>query len=382
MRLAIILGRGVEGCGVTKYTVEMSKYLDTNNYEHRIFASLDKKWGRRNAHELNHLTEIKFAEGCDDMINYCNSCDAVIINSLPAKSHSDEMVFNYVDFLYSLEVPIILIQHDHNVHSIIRNAALEESVKAADIIFCHALNNDFSKKIASYREAPLHTFQPGLDFDSLRAKYWKPVEEVRTNIHLWTGRNTSWKGYRLMLDFHENSLVHIDASAILCGIEKSISFAGWKNEYDFVDAIKQTVTDDIDFNNSDLPIITGPYNNHDVLEFMSTSGYGYQLSKLKPKYIHKSIEYTHAEIAAIGVIPVFRKSYGDLCLHRTQDIPLTQCKDSGTIWLDHDNMLECLELIEKINADSSLREDYREKAFEFYKGHQDSSYAFTNLFNI
>ena len=80
---------------------------------------------------------------------------------------------------------------------------------------------------------------------------------------------------------------------------------------------------------------------------MSLCSYGYQLSYLKSKYIVHSLEYTHLELAAVGVIPVFRKEYGDSCIHRYYKKPLTQV-ESGTIWLSEDNMNESLNLIKEL----------------------------------
>ena len=34
MKVAIIMGRGIEGCGVTKFTVEQTKWLKKNGYDY------------------------------------------------------------------------------------------------------------------------------------------------------------------------------------------------------------------------------------------------------------------------------------------------------------------------------------------------------------
>ena len=38
MRVAILMGRGVEGCGITKYTVEMTKWLAANGHDFKVIA--------------------------------------------------------------------------------------------------------------------------------------------------------------------------------------------------------------------------------------------------------------------------------------------------------------------------------------------------------
>jgi len=117
-----------------------------------------------------------------------------------------------------------------------------------------------------------------------------------------------------------------------------------------------------------------------MLERMSLCSYGYQLSYLKSKYIAHSLEYTHLELAAVGVIPVFRKEYGDSCIHRHYKKPLTQV-ESGTIWLSEDNMNETLNLIKELSQDKGMREQYRELAQKCYSWY-DSKYVFEDMFTI
>jgi hypothetical protein len=115
---------------------------------------------------------------------------------------------------------------------------------------------------------------------------------------------------------------------------------------------------------------------------MSGAGFGYQLSLLNPKYVEKSIEYTHCEIPAVGTVPVFRKAFGDLCRHRVYDVPLTQCKDSGTIWFDDNDMVGTWAEINRIADDAVLRNETREKAFEFYRYHQDCNHVFPDIMKM
>jgi len=105
------------------------------------------------------------------------------------------------------------------------------------------------------------------------------------------------------------------------------------------------------------------------------------LSILKPKYIERSIEYTHQEVVAAGAIPVFRKEYGDVCIHRVTGDPLSESKNNYTLWLGEGNQDQVIEQVKKLTADAALRDEWREGAFEFYKQHQDAEYTFTDLMN-
>jgi hypothetical protein len=114
---------------------------------------------------------------------------------------------------------------------------------------------------------------------------------------------------------------------------------------------------------------------------MSRVGFGYQLSRMKEKYIYRSIEYTHCEVVCTGTIPVFNAEYGRLVTHRSTDNRMINDKNTGTIWFDQHNMDESLALINKLASDNVMRNEWREMAFEYYKDHQDSNNVFKEIMN-
>ena len=63
----------------------------------------------------------------------------------------------------------------------------------------------------------------------------------------------------------------------------------------------------------------------------------------------------------------------------SSDLKLINCKDTGTIWLDDNDMQPALELVNKLAKDKVMRNEYREMAFQFYKQHQDSQYTFAEM---
>ena len=60
MKFLTILARGIEGCGVTKNSIEFTKYIN-NLKEHsaNCISNSDIKWNKQNVHE-NLITQIKF----------------------------------------------------------------------------------------------------------------------------------------------------------------------------------------------------------------------------------------------------------------------------------------------------------------------------------
>ena len=396
MKIAIIMGRGIEGCGVTKFTVEQTKWLAKNGYDFTVYSSKDKSWTRKNAHDVSNVVQLKLAkpEETQRMIDGCNEADVVIINSLPSIGHPEQCIAQFKRFLDEVNKPIVLVQHDHSSLSIKRNACINESIAKARVLFGHSSRNDFSRLVESStggggladffsddsEPKKILNFQPGLDFDSIRAKYWKPIEQTHSDMNKWIGRTTSWKGYVQMFKFHNEFLRPNNYITTFEGIEKSPAYLAFRELSEF----HGHIADDI----NKIPLaydqpayVFGPFINHEMLERMSTCGFGYQLSVLDERFIERSIEYTHCEVVCTGVVPVFRKSYGERCTHRKFGDKLIDCKDNGTIWLDDNNMQPAFELLNKLAKDPVMRNEYREQAFEFYKLHQDSQYTFDEMMN-
>jgi hypothetical protein len=395
MKVAIIMGRGIEGCGVTKFTVEQTKWLAKNGYDFTVFSSKDKSWTRKNAHDVSNVVQLKFAkpEETQKMINGCNEADAVIINSLPSVGHSDECIAQFERAINEITKPIILIQHDHSSLSIKRNAALDVCINRASVIFSHSHSNDFSRYVQQLKggagldafmggdTAEILNFQPGIDFDFIRAKYWKPIEEQDNQHNKWIGRTTSWKGYKQMFAFHNQYLRPNNYITTFEGIEKSPAYLAFRELSEFHGLIDKDITT-IPLAYDQPAYVFGPYINDQMLERMSKVAFGYQLSLLDERFIQRSIEYTHCELACVGVVPVFRKTYGERCTHRAQGKKLIDCKDTGTIWLDDNDMKPAFDILDKLSKDNGMRNEYREMAFEFYKSHQDAQHTFSEMMQL
>lgn len=393
MKIAIIMGRGIEGCGVTKFTVEQTKWLGKNGHDFVVYSSKDKSWTRKNAHDVSNVVQLKFAkpEETNKMIEGCNNADVVIINSLPSIGHPEKCINEFKRAINEITKPIVLIQHDHSSLSIKRNAAIDDSIGKASILFGHSANNDFAKYVSKVTEGggltgffdednskTILNFQPGMDFDAVRAKYWKDIYHTDPNMHKWIGRTTSWKGYVQMFKFHNEFLRPNGYITTFEGIEKSPAYLGFRELSEFHGMIDKDISG-VNLENNQPAYVFGPFINDEMLQRMSRVGFGYQLSVLDERFIQRSIEYTHCEVACTGVVPVFRKTYGERCTHRKFGDKLINCKDTGTIWLDDNDMQPAFDLVDKLSKDCVMRDEYREMAFEFYKQHQDSEHTFAEM---
>ena len=53
MKIVHILGRGIEGCGVTRFTLELKDWALSQGWNYTVYAPTDKKWTRASSHYLD-----------------------------------------------------------------------------------------------------------------------------------------------------------------------------------------------------------------------------------------------------------------------------------------------------------------------------------------
>ena len=52
MKVALLLGRGIEGTGITRYATEQYDWLKSNDYYVRVYATDELDWGRSKSHVM------------------------------------------------------------------------------------------------------------------------------------------------------------------------------------------------------------------------------------------------------------------------------------------------------------------------------------------
>jgi hypothetical protein len=387
MKFAILLAKGIEGCGVTKYTAELTRWLNQQGHEYTIIASADKKFTRNNSHDLANIKLFKFEKDLDEMIALVNDHDVVLINSLPNFRYSDLCIGNFITLLKTIRTPVILLQHDHSKTSLSRNRGMTEAVAVSRAVLVHSTTNHMAQRVNEPATShfaslfnidtkPIRYFQPGFDFDHHRIAV--PLSEINTAVHRWVGRPTPWKGFKQMFEFHEQYLQPAGNISIMEGIEKSQAFSHLiMPVFNFID--KTVLSTDSYTPEPGQPIyLHNKYRNAELMQRLARSGFGYQLSILDAANIEHSLEYTHCEIVCSGTIPVFRRAYGERCRHSQTNEPLVY-GNNGTVWLDETDYADTFNTIQEINANPELRLAMRERAFNYYKSHQDSSIVFPKL---
>jgi len=393
-KIAIILGRGVEGCGVTRCAVEFQKAT----HDTKIFATLDKKWSRRDTmvFDKDEFTCGNLEEMTRVLNEVNENFDMVLIYSVPSKKHPEDCQTNFVKLVQGISLPKAIVQLDHKMQSLSRNGRFDEICSSVDVLMTHSLESDFTRW--AKREnvtTPFKKMALGFTYDDHREKYWLPIEEQDHKTVRWIGRLSGWKGPNLMMDFHAQRLMKENYITILEGLEASIGWAGIlyekgdnKNGKPFyedneivnyfrprkeLDEVKFTE----DLYGKETPgagaYLYPPYTNVDCMKRMAKSAFGSDLYHLKAHMYGNNIENCHAEVIASGTIPIFHKHFCDNVIHRVTGNSITEDSScSGTIGLDHTNFDETRELMVKLSNDPVMRDEWREMAFMYWKKHSNA----------
>ena len=383
-RVAHVLGRGIEGCGVTMAAVQLQRSVGG-----KILAEMSKKWPRGKGITFDRI-EFKAGDSALKMAELINSeFDLVVFHSVPSTGHPDECKAGFLEMVKAIKVRKALLQHDHKMASVTRNANLKEICANVDVMATHSLNGDFVKWLNRNEvTTPVKKMELGFDYDGHRAKYWKPIEAQRSNVLRWIGRAAGWKNPKLMIDFHEQSLMDVGFITVLEGLEASIGYKDllyrdvddpstrrkvsnyFRQEKEYGESGKHTHGNEVvNVGAYLLP----PFTNVEAMERLSLSAFGSNLYNLGPEYHQNNIEYCHAEVIASGAVPVFHKGLLDTLIHKKIGDPVSKCVNTGTIGLDYSNFAEVKDRMEFLKSDLGARNEQREMAFEFWKSHNDIS---------
>lgn len=396
-KVAIVLGRGTEGCGVTQCAIQMQKVTNAD-----ILSAKDKKWGRAKGLDIRQEEFMMGTEWAHYAQKINENYDLCIIYSIPSKSHPQDCQDNFISFLKAINIRKAFINVDHKAASIARNANLKEVCENVDVIMTHSLENDFSKFMTKNKiQTPLTKMGLGFDYDGHRAEHWRPIAFQQHNMVRWIGRTAMWKGPNLMIDFHQDALMENGFITVLEGLEASIQYplvlyrdnAAEKpqdrrkvmnyfrpeKEYNEVKFTSDLYGKEEIGNGAYL---YPQYINSEAMFRLSLSAFGSDLYHLKAETYGNNIENCHAECVASGTVPLFHKHFCDNVIHKVQGDPVSQCKNSGTIGVDYTNFNECRDLMIQLKLDPMMRDDWREMAFEFWKQHSDAEPVVTEIIDL
>ena len=172
MKISIVLGRGIEGCGVTRATLEHQAWYRAHGHTCDVYAFRFGGTYVRQVSQENDFTVIR--GGKDDLTQYTkklNDSDVVAYYSLPAgvrghKKTDAKPCEDFVDHLIrNVTKPIkVMLQFDHKKMSLQRNYNMLEISKMMDAAFTHSLGSVFADMVKGM--VPIEKMGFGFNFDA------------------------------------------------------------------------------------------------------------------------------------------------------------------------------------------------------------------------
>lgn len=381
MKIAQILGRGIEGAGVSRYAYEMNQWLLKNGFEATIYVSNDKIWPRsKKAPIKDYIVYDKIEQ--TKLIDLMNSYDYVFIHSVPSVKHSQECQDKFKDLVQNITKTKVIFQNDHKPQSLARNANFLDICEMCDRIASFGLETPFYKKVkerlgneeAIKRYVHLHN-----SFDMSRLLPFQKKEHIDRITYL--GRFATFKDPKRMLSLLETRNIHHCQTECI-GIERSIGAvcSFFRKEPDKPeenpDILFFNQLEQID-NRDDSKLYTfGPYDWEDGVKALSNSLFGASFYHLPPATYGDNIEYAQVEMVGVGCIPIFDYGFGEsVCAYKNGKSTGIRLIDIPNFALflkkDLSNLQEVAQQIEEIRKSPELQEKYRKTSFDVIANHVD-----------
>lgn len=224
-KLAVLLLRGLEGCGVSNYTRHLKAFFDDNGEVCDLFA-LSTNIGRADTSSDMKVEFFDYAE-CLQLVSKLNAnYDFVLIFSVPAKSFSEEVKSTYVERIISeLKMPKWMVNLDHHFLSFSRNADYKNAIEACDGVFCYSLQktkagfiNWLEKHQISVPVRPINNFF----HIPLIERFISAGKKGRSKRLINAGRAVAWKRGSIVLNLH-SELARRGFVTEMIGFERSIA---------------------------------------------------------------------------------------------------------------------------------------------------------------
>lgn len=383
IKIANILGRGIEGAGVTRFSIELEHYIkDILNYDYTTFVIEDKKWPRAKS-QLNNFNIVKVKDdNLKNLSNTLNDYDIVLYNSIPAKKgFSDKCKNEFLEYIVKSPKPRkkVIIQNDHKRQSLSRNANLLEISNEMDYILTFSESSQYIKYLKQNEinvDSKIITFRNGIDF-SLLSKFRKDRENRAKKIS-YLGRFATFKEPWRLYDFHPyikkyNFITH------LIGIERSIGSLEkmFRQDNKMIDLtnVKNPTYEENDIN---LPYVYGPYIWDSGLNAISNGMFGAEFFNITEGQ-GNILEYAQLEIIGAGLIPVF--DYDWSISTKTLDNCTYNSIENFGLFLKKDlsNAEEISYKMNEIYNNSDLFDKYLKSSYEVAFNNFDSSISFNEL---
>ena len=364
MKIAIVFGKGLDGCGVEKFGYEWKRYLPD---EVDIYDLQERGFTRSGGHIKDSISfKAKVIPEVAERLN--NNYDIVMLNSYPSPLHKQTTVRSFFeDLVLKIEKPILVgLMHEIKRMNFDRIPMHIPIANACDMIFNFSTSTTYAKdisKILTNKKLGERIARMKLPFTvSDYEKYWVP-HEYKNRSCIYASRWTTMKDPSRIIKLWEKDK---DFHYAIHGIERSIGA-----KFDILDFTEYQSKFN-GYNYSDQCQSFGPYEYEDGMKLISKSMFGYSGYSL-PKERHNygdRFEYAQMEIIAVGTVPIFDVDYGE---HNIAEDGSKFIDNDIAIWSDRENLEATIVQIHELDHNVIEYNDMVHNGIEFLRREADAS---------
>ena len=365
MKIAIVFGKGLDGCGVEKFAYEWKRYMpdevDIYDLQERGFTRSGGHIKDSNSFKAEDIPEV--AKKLND--NY----DIVMLNSYPSPLHKQTTVKSFFeDLVLKIEKPILVaLMHEIKRMNFDRIPLHIPIANACDMIFNFSTETTYSQDISNIltnKKLGERIARMKLPFTvSDYEKYWVPHKHKNRSC-IYASRWTTMKDPSRIIKLWEKDK---DFHYAIHGIERSIGA-----KFDILDFTEyEAKFKGYTFNNTQCQSF-GPYEYEDGMELIASAMFGYSGYNL-PKERHNygdRFEYAQMEIIAVGTVPVFDVDYGE---HNIAEDGSKFIDNDIAIWSDRENLEATIVQIHELEGNVIEYNDMLHNGIEFLRREADAS---------
>jgi hypothetical protein len=407
-KTAVLMLRGVEGCGVSTYARHFRAFFDDNDGICDIYA-LNLNVGRPDTSKDIKLRVFDFSEASGIVERINSDYDLVLVFSVPAKNVSEEIRDNYVErILGEITKPKWMVNHDHHHLSISRNADYKNAIEACDGLLCHSLTKTKSGFIAWLQKQKVSKVAQKMDVFfhiPLIEDHITFTRKQRQKRLINAARAVAWKRGSLVLNLHDE-LARKNFITEMIGFERSIAgysqlknYNGkltWFTTNEFYKPVKgpsafssakinNELFDFIDQSSQDpdLMYVIGSYDYTRGLRRIASSAFATHPRTFEHNNLDygNNFEYQGLE-AALLAVPIFHRHFLETVTLPGTSTPLSQT--GAFLAIDDDNRHlsaggpqvtnkpELIDEMERLWADEKAYSEARRKSVELIRAHYSS----------
>lgn len=398
MKIAMVFGKGFDGCGVQRSGVEFQNWAIRVGMQFDVFELVERSFARASGHPFSG-TVVRFKPSeMKTVAKRLTEYDVVILQSIPSFKHlASTSISFYYDLVRSLSASQAIVVS-------VMNEIIQPNIDCfplwlpilneSDLIYVFSEKVWFAQNITKILPSKVvgdrvRRFKIWTDVDGLKEKYFDSVKLADKAKRLtYVGRWSTMKDPRRVLDLADH-LFEIDPKfqCLIHGIEKSIGakadivggpIASYKGgpppedwgHHNTVYSLK--FDGDYDFNPPKVPVF-GPYTHSNGMRYIAESLFCASFFRLpkQPENYGDRMENTQIEMIACGSIPVFDSHYG---AHNMSSSGVTYDSiDHLAIWSDKSDLRATAEKLVDIADNTSEQDKYRESGLAFIKSEFNSN---------